>query len=47
LFGKAQDEDELHAELFGCGLGKFLIRYLGIPIHYKRLTIAEWKHVEE
>ena len=23
------------------------IKYLGIPIHYRRLTIAEWKHVEE
>jgi hypothetical protein len=23
------------------------VRYLGIPIHYRRLTIAEWKLVEE
>jgi hypothetical protein len=23
------------------------MRYLGIPIHYRRLTIAEWKLVEE
>ena len=25
----------------------FPIMYLGIPIHYRRLTNAEWKHVED
>jgi hypothetical protein len=33
--------------LFCCGQGQFPIRYLGIPIHYRRLTNAEWKMVEE
>jgi hypothetical protein len=23
------------------------IRYLGIPIHYQRLSNSEWKHVKE
>jgi hypothetical protein len=46
-FGKAQDEAHRYAELFGCGQGQFPINYLGIPIHYRRLTNAEWKHVEE
>ena len=46
-FGDAQDEANLYAELFGCGLGQFSITYLGIPVHYRRLTNAEWKHVEE
>ena len=46
-FGEAQDEAHLYANLFGCGLGQFSITYLGIPIHYRRLTSAEWKHVEE
>jgi hypothetical protein len=27
--------------------GQFSIRYLGIPIHYQRLTLAEWKVIEE
>src|SRR3954470_8225861 len=27
--------------------GQLPIKYLGIPIHYRRLTNAEWKHVEE
>ena len=46
-FGEAQDEANQYAELFGCGLGQFPIMYLGIPIHYRRLTNAEWKIVEE
>jgi hypothetical protein len=46
-FGEAQDQTQLYAELFGCNLGEFPIRYLGIPIHFRRLTNAEWKIVEE
>jgi hypothetical protein len=46
-FGEAQDSVADYVELFGCGQGQFPIRYLGIPIHYRRLTIAEWKLVEE
>jgi hypothetical protein len=46
-FSEAQDDATLYAKLFGCGQGQFPIRYLGIPIHYRRLTIAEWKLVEE
>ena len=46
-FGDAQEAAVQYAELFGCAQGQFPIRYLGIPIHYRRLTKAEWKHVEE
>jgi hypothetical protein len=46
-FGEAQDEVVAYADLFGCGQGQFPMRYLGIPIHYRRLTIAEWKLIEE
>ena len=46
-FGEAQDFAIQYAELFGCEQGQFPIRYLGISIHYRRLTNAEWKHVEE
>jgi hypothetical protein len=47
LFGAAQDDANLYAELFGCRIGSFPISYLGIPIHYRRLTLAEWKIVEK
>jgi hypothetical protein len=46
-FGEAQDSAAEYAELFGCGQGQLPLQYLGIPIHYWRLTIAEWKLVEE
>jgi hypothetical protein len=46
-FGEAQDKVNAYTELFGCGQGQFPMRYLGIPIHYQRLTLAEWKLVEE
>ena len=40
----------MHERFKGAKLGcllQFPITYLGIPIHYRRLTNAEWKHVEE
>jgi hypothetical protein len=46
-FGKAGADFDLYAELFGCGQGQFPIRYLGIPIHYRRLTNDKWKVVKE
>jgi hypothetical protein len=45
--GQAQDDVAIYAELFGYGIGMFPINYLDIPIHYPRLTNAEWKHVEK
>jgi hypothetical protein len=40
-FGEAQDATSEYADLFGCGQGQLPIRYLGIPIHYQRLTVVE------
>ena len=37
----------ISSHLASCAHGRFLIKYLGIQIHYRHLTIAEWKHVEE
>jgi hypothetical protein len=47
FFGDAQDKVNGYATLFGYGQGQFPMRYFGIPVHYRRLTIAEWKLVEE
>jgi hypothetical protein len=46
-FGEAHDEVNVYTNLFGCRQVQFPMRYLGIPIHYRRLTIAEWKLAEE
>ena len=34
-------------QLFGCNTGTFPIRYLGIPIHYRRLSNSDWLKVQE
>ena len=46
-FGAAQESLPQYTELFGCNQGAFPMRYLGIPIHYKRLSNMDWKRVEE
>ena len=46
-FGEAKEAIQQYTDLFGCGQGQFSMRYLGIPVHYRRLTNAEWKDVEE
>jgi hypothetical protein len=46
-FGEAQDKVNAYADLFGCGKGQFPMLYLGIPIYYRRLTLAEWRLVQE
>ena len=46
-FGEAHEHIAEYTELFGCQLGQFPMSYLGILIHYRRLTNIEWKLVEE
>jgi hypothetical protein len=46
-FGNAQDHLDQYAEQFGCKSGDFPIRYLGIPIHFRKLRNAEWRKVKE
>jgi hypothetical protein len=45
-YGEAEKEGQ-YTELFGCGLGKYPFRYLGIPMHQKRISNADWKVIEE
>lgn len=33
--------------LFGCDIGSLPFRYLGIPIHFRKLKNGEWKPVED
>src|SRR5438105_9347258 len=46
-FGDAQDSLEAYMDLFGCKQGNLPIKYLGIPIHYKKLRNSDWKSIEE
>jgi hypothetical protein len=36
-----------YTDLFGCQEGVFRFRYLGIPIHFRKLRNVDWKRVEE
>jgi hypothetical protein len=46
-FGEAQGVVDQYAEIFGCRIGEFSLTYLGIPIHYMKLSNTYWKRVEE
>jgi hypothetical protein len=46
-FGKARDEEEEYRNIFGCEIDTFPFRYLGIPIHFRKLKNGEWKPVED
>jgi hypothetical protein len=45
-FGKAKEEKFLYKEIFGCDSGSLPFRYLGVPIHHRKLKNFEWNPVE-
>jgi hypothetical protein len=47
FFGKAKDFEDDYINLFGCAHGSFPFRYLGIPIHFRKLKNGEWKIIED
>jgi hypothetical protein len=46
-FGEAKEVEEDYKLLFGCESGSYPFKYLGIPIHYRKLRNSEWKPVED
>ena len=46
-FGEAKNQLCIYSQIFGCGMGTFPFKYLGIPMHFRRLKNADWKEVEE
>ena len=46
-FGTAKDMQEQYRHIFGCEVGNLPFKYLGIPIHYRKLLNKEWKPVED
>jgi hypothetical protein len=46
-FGKAKDIQQDYRQIFGCEVGSLPFKYLGIPIHYRKLLNKEWKPVED
>jgi hypothetical protein len=37
---------EEYSNIFGCQCGTYPFRYLGIPMHHRRLSNSEWKIIE-
>lgn len=46
-FGEAQNDIYMYRGIFCCKIGEFLLNYLGIPIHYKKLRNSDWRKAEE
>ena len=36
-YGEAKECEEQYAQLFGCDIGTHPFKYLGIPIHHRKL----------
>ena len=45
-FGKAKEEEAQYKHIFGCESGALPFKYLGVPIHYRKLRNSEWNPVE-
>ena len=46
-FRQAKEMEQQYSQLFGCQSGKYLFRYLGIPMHFRKLSNAHWRIIEE
>jgi hypothetical protein len=46
-FGQAKDFYEQYSTIFGCKLGTFPVRYLGIPMHFRKVSYKDWKVIEQ
>jgi hypothetical protein len=39
--------EDQYRTLFGCEFGTLPFKYLGIPIHFRKLKNGEWKPIED
>jgi hypothetical protein len=46
-YGAANANEFEYIQIFGCNVGSFPFRYLGIPMHHRKLMNKDRKHVEE
>jgi hypothetical protein len=46
-FGEAKGRVEDYKGIFGCFEGSFPFKYLGIPMHYRKLSNRHWNSIEE
>jgi hypothetical protein len=46
-YGRAKKSEQQYAEHFGCKPGSTPFKYLGIPMHHRKLSNADWQIVED
>jgi hypothetical protein len=46
-YGAARARQTEYKQIFGCDLGLYPFRYLGISMHHRKLMNKDWKHAEE
>jgi len=46
-YGKVKESEQQYSQLFGCQLGNYPFRYLGIPMHFKKLRNSDWNGIVE
>ena len=46
-YGVAKEMQDIYTDLFGCNAEQYPFRYLGIPMHHRKLLNSEWRKVEE
>jgi hypothetical protein len=37
-YGESKEKENHYTNLFGCGLGQYPFRYLGIPMHHRKIN---------
>ncbi len=46
-FGEAKEVEDQYRQLFCCNSRSFPFKYLGFPIHYRKLRNVDWKGVKD
>lgn len=44
---KQRNIKEFYSTIFGCKLRNFPVKYLSIPMHFRKLSNKDWKTVEK
>lgn len=45
-FGRAKENEAFYSQLFGCKIGSFPFRYLGLPMHTRKLNNKDWQEIK-
>jgi hypothetical protein len=46
-FGQAKEYYDEYSNIFGCKFGSLPVKYLGVPMHFRKLNNRDWKMIEQ